>query len=95
MAKQKKEGEDLERKKTIEQAVAMTPDRPKECVGENQNKENAPPRVNKRHKKNPAIMVVRGRRWSPSIYRNARLAGFEVNRRSSLGRGVRSIELTF
>jgi hypothetical protein len=95
MAKQKKEGEDLERKKTIEQAVAMTPDRLQECVGENQNKENAPPRVNKRHKKNPAIMVVRGRRWSPSIYRNARLAGFEVNRRSSLGRGVRSIELTF
>jgi hypothetical protein len=49
-------------------------------VGENQNKENVPLRVNKRHKKNSAIMVVRGQRWSPSMYRNARLAGFEVDR---------------
>ena len=78
MAKRKKEAEDLERRKTIEQAVAMTPDRPQECVGKNQNK-NVPPRVNKRHKTNPAIMVVRGQCWSPSIYCNAHLAGFEVD----------------
>jgi hypothetical protein len=83
MAKRRREAEDLERKKTIEQAKAMTADRPQECVGVNADKENIAPRVNKTHrrqKENPAIMLVRGRRWSPSIYRNARLAEYDIDR---------------
>jgi hypothetical protein len=58
-------------------ASAMTPSPPQECVGDNAK---IPTRVTKRHKKNPPIMLVRGRRWSPSIFRNARLAGFSTER---------------
>jgi hypothetical protein len=69
-----------EERKSVESAAAMTPNPPQECVGDGANKENLPPRVRKGHKKNPPLMVVRGRRWSPSIHRNARLAGFGTER---------------
>jgi hypothetical protein len=64
----------------VDSAAAMTPNPPQECVGDIADKENLPPRVRRGHKKNPPLMVVRGRRWSPSIYRNARLAGFGTER---------------
>ena len=69
-----------EERKSMESAVKMTPNPPQECVGDIADKENVPPRVRKRHKKNPPLMLVRGRRWSPSIYRNARSAGFSTER---------------
>ena len=53
---------------------------PQECVGGTTDKENIPPRVGKTRRRKPPLLVVRGRRWSPSIYRNARLAGLETDR---------------
>ena len=70
--------------KTMELAPTMTPDPSQECVGANPEKENMSPRVSKRQKKIqnkiPPIMIVRGWRWSPSIYCNVRLAGFGAYR---------------
>lgn len=56
---------------------AMTPNPSQECVGDDAK---IPPRVSKRHKENPPIILIRGRRWSPSVFRNARLAGFSTER---------------
>jgi hypothetical protein len=68
------------KQKSMDSPATMTTNPSQECVGGSPIKENSPPRVNKRRKRNPPIMLVRGRRWSPSVYRNARLAGFSAER---------------
>jgi hypothetical protein len=58
----------------------MTPS-PQECVGVDTDKENVPPRVSvKDTSLAPKLVLVRGHRWSPSIYKNARRAGLSVDR---------------
>ena len=63
----------------MESATTMTPNPLQEYVGINADKENVSPHVSKRHKEDPPIMMVCGRRWSPSIYHNAQLAGLGTN----------------
>ena len=65
----------------------MTDAPSQECVGGDADKENMAPRGGRSHRGNtsvltqkPTIKIVRGRRWSPNVYRNARLAGMEVDR---------------
>ena len=57
-------------------------------VGDSATKENLPVREKKGrlryppivHKKYPLILIIRGRRWSPSIYWNARMSGYSTER---------------
>jgi hypothetical protein len=79
--------------KSSAKAPTMTGASPQECVGVDTNKENSVPRVNRatkmpmtndtslrRHKmKALGVTLVRGRLWSPNIYKNARLAGLSVD----------------
>jgi hypothetical protein len=51
-----------------------------ECVGGDTDKENIVPRVNTKDTSlGPKLVLVRGHRWSPSIYKNARKAGLSVD----------------
>ncbi len=63
----------------MKSGTTMMPNPSQERVGVNADKENVPPCVNKRHKEDPPIMMVHDRRWSPSIYHNAQLAGLGTN----------------
>ena len=55
-------------------------------VGVDTDKENITPRINKgntslavRGKPQSVLLLVRGHRWSPSIYKNARKVGLSVD----------------
>lgn len=68
------------KRKSMDSTAAMTTSPSQECAGKSANKGNSPPHVTKRHRKNPPIMLVRDRRWSPSVYCNTRLAGYSTER---------------
>ena len=57
---------------------------PQECVGGDANKENADPRgrstASSKNTSLARLTRLHGRLWSPNVYRNARLAGLDVDR---------------
>ena len=82
--KMKEAAANAQNKKLVKKQPVTTSS-PQECVGDIEDKENRAPAVTKNKKRNtslltqPIIKIIQGRLWSPHVYRNARLAGLEVD----------------
>ena len=65
---------------TLKRKSTVTANSLQECVGEHLKNKKLHPRGNGPRGNSLPVIVVRGRKWSPSVFRNARLAGWTTER---------------